>query len=589
MVTGTTTVSSSDLPHFFYPTKDTGIKCSDFEIVVNAIDFPTHRQATADESFYLILKPHLNTALLSHKVRCNGVGKATWLYSIYDIPEHARKHSWNKLFMTYAVFKDKEDCTGSGSDDEDVLQVFMLSIDLDGIATMENVATLRAVFSECVIVMSTGIQILMRFSGDYETGIRMLSALATLAEKLCPNLRYDRRCHFRDDGSVANHRNHPMRLPYGSKKSDGEEKVLCFIPKSGEIADVSHVFNTHDVEMPPLVITQENDEHIKDSPKKLLPKQKTMGSRKKRKNIFRGSEGYKYEEYDKIRQALTDCVLKGMNRAQAENEVASMPWLYHTERYLRRTLHKASLKCIEKSKLPREAVERIRRDTQLLTYRLGPSSLKRLKIQKSFYLGAQRAWAYEFLFYVPSMTREEAIEAFFKWPEFKKVRALSIAAIGEEAVREDLARLWDKFNHRDLIDNPYVNLQPVSRATKALVYRKARLLRKFKMAGIQEQLALSEPQTRTALSKLCEEGKLKKDGNNSGRVYSVVEEEEEGGCLCSPFDCRVPAISGMNRGVKSRSDCYGLDTAPTRHDIPHHKRFTEPIKRKIRSPVFLPL
>jgi len=579
MVTALATVGSSDLPPFFSQPRATGLLCTSFEKLENGLVFPTHRQTTPDEWFYEVWKPHLNSAALCHKVRCNGASDATWLHYLHNIPPIARKHSWNKLFMTYGVFK--ENCKSKGMDGEDVLALFMLVIDLDGIATLKDVAIIAAAFPDCAIIKSTGIQIFMRFAGDYETAIRMLSALATLAVKLCPHLRYDKKCHFRDDGSVANHINHAYRLPWGSCKSDGKEKVLSFLPKSGKIADVCNIFNMHKLEMPPLVVTKDDTLDIKDVAQNPLP---TVQKSVPRKKTFSGSEGIKHQEYDVIRQTLTDCILAGMSRTAAENEVASMKWTYHREAYLRRTLHKASLKSAEKSKLPASVAAAIRADMKEINFRLGPTSNKRTWCQKTFTLAAHRAWSFEFLFYQPDITMEEAIAAFFYRAEFKKVRTMSIAAIGEAAVRKDLENLWNKYFHPDLSDNPYVNFQPVSRATLALVLRKARLLGKFKMAVINSLLALSEQQTRAALAVLCAEGKITKDGNNNGRVYRVVQEEkieEEG------YDYRVPAICGSNMCSSIRSGCSGLDNEPTKHDFSPQTRFTEPIKRKIRPPALL--
>ncbi len=161
-----------------------------------------------------------------------------------------------------------------------------------------------------------------------------------------------------------------------------------------------------------------------------------------------------------------------------------------------------------------------------------------------------------------------------------------IAAIGKAAVVKDLETLWTKYFHPDLEDNPYVNLQPVSRSTLALVLRKARLLGKFKMADIKSLLALSEQQTRAALAVLCADGKILKDGKNNGRVYRAVEEKKKD-TEKESYDHRVPAICGSNIGNATRFGSSGLDNEPTRHDFSPQTLFTEPIKRKLRPPALL--
>ena len=258
--------------------------------------------------------------------------------------------------------------------------------------------------------------------------------------------------------------------------------------------------------------------------------------------------------------------------------VIATKWTYHSASYLRRTIHKGSLKSAEGKTLPTAVWQGIRKDMQQLTCRLGPSSLKRVKYQKTPTLQASRAWSFEFLYYQEGITLNEAIEAFFYRKEFEKVRKMSIAAIGEKAVMEDLVRLWNKYYHPDLADNPYFGLSPVSRSTVDLVYRKAQLLGKFKLSAIRKLLALSKSQTRAALSILCESGKLIKDGENSGRVYRVAKiNSSNKKRLC---DCIVSAMFGSNIDANDKSGMSyrnTWDSPPILHD------FSSPIRKSDRG------
>jgi len=163
-----------------------------------------------------------------------------------------------------------------------------------------------------------------------------------------------------------------------------------------------------------------------------------------------------------------------------------------------------------------------------LVLSVGPSSLKRMLLQKTRTVRATRAWSFEFLYYF-SLTLEEAIAGFFTWQPFEEIRELSVNAIGRDAVIEDLRRCWERFNQNPAkyARNPYSNLPLVSQKTLSLVRQKAHALGNFKMADIKKELpSLCATTIRVALKSIPDE--IIPSNEKKGRIYRAVKREEVG-------------------------------------------------------------
>jgi hypothetical protein len=568
-VTPAITATPDELPPFYVAPCINDISAYS-SIPLKGHDFGTHRETRADEWFACVCEELINSGHVTCDTRCNSAGRAPWRYPLHEIPEHAAKYQRNKLFMTYGVFKFKSECTGDGMDHEDIAFDPIRVIDIDGKATIEQLAIIAEKLFNVGLIKSTGIQCFMRSSEDWPTEARMCFAIGCYLETLVHPLYFDRGCHLNKDGSVGNHRNHAFRLPWGSCKPGGVEKVRSWLPHDKKLATVREVFTMLELEMPPLVI-RENITSLAIN-RVIEPTH--------RNNSKKYSESEKHEEYDRIRQELTDLVVSGTARLDAEKEVAAMKWKYHRPSYLGRTLEKAALKVSDGKRMPDVVWKGILEDMKELTYQLGPYSNKRRNFQKTMALFGARAWSFEFLYYQEGITLPEAIEAFFYRPCFKKVRDMSIKAIGEAAVREDLARLWNKYYHPDLINNPYHGLDDVSKSTLNLVLRHAKQLGTFKIGNICELVNLSKTQTRAALVTLCDEGKLTFIGKNRGRIYRVAKNAIAPEEACD--DYRVPAITGI-KTIDNRNSTMSIrnssESMPVLHDFTNQYRIPDKPKR----------
>lgn len=310
--------------------------------------------------------------------------------------------------------------------------------------------------------------------------------------------------------------------------------VRCWLPISGRLATVREVFDGLGLALP-----EKNEDAGLVEESQPAPADPLTGDRGTPANPTRGTVGAggtrggsfeaNYAEFDQIRQLLGDLLRQGVPRSEAEAEISAMRWKHHSRAHLKKTLPTVRPKgggSGDGKWLPDEEWKKVAADLKKLTFRLGPCSNKRTWYQKTWSVRATRAWSFEFLFY-HDMTVEEAIAAFLRWPEFQKIRQLSISAIGREAVVEDLRRCWETFNGAGYADTPFANLPKVSPRTVALVGRKADGLGKFSLGALRKGLSLSPTQTRAALGELCKSGKVVPEGKNKGRIYRVVRKKEE--------------------------------------------------------------
>ena len=100
------TAEPDELPPFYEAPRVNDIS-SYSTIPLNGYDIGTHRETRGDEWFACVCEELINAGHVTYDTRCNGAGRAPWRYPLHEIPKHAQKYPWNKLFMTYGVFKFK--------------------------------------------------------------------------------------------------------------------------------------------------------------------------------------------------------------------------------------------------------------------------------------------------------------------------------------------------------------------------------------------------------------------------------------------------------------------------------------------------
>jgi len=483
--------------------------------LVGGVDLPTHIESEGLNWFKAVCDVILKSPYRRHKTRVNLGEEATVRVPFDQLPKCFVKYAGNKTYFLPAVLKEMKYCTpkgkdstGKGMDHEDVLYDPIRVIDIDirkgqKPATTKQVGILAALLPDSALILSNGCQIYLASSEPWEIEATMLAVIGRfLARKT--GLVYDTSTHLRGNGTAANHRNHPYRAPIGACKNG---KVRSWLPRSGEMASVRNVFNALGLTFP--------SENAEESASADTPK--------KAKEPVSGSMAAQHLEFHKIREALTNLIKnEKLRRAGAEQEILGMKWEHHSRDGLKATLPTVRL-ISDTAALPDEVWASIRADLAELPCQLGPVSTKRWLRQQTKTVRAIRAWAFEWTYDMTSITCEKAMKLFFSDPRFAKIRQLSIAAIGEPAVREDLRRCWDKWYYPDYKKNPFKKLALVSKATLNLVRSKAKKLGKFKMAEIRKEIMrLSVRQIRQALQQLVIDGDLIPSGNTSGRKYEFV-------------------------------------------------------------------
>lgn len=487
--------------------------------LVGGVDLPTHIESEGLNWFKTVCDVILSSRYRKHKTRVNLGSRATVRVKFDELPKRFVENAGTKIYFLPAVLKEMQYCvkkgkgsTGKGMAHEDVLFDPLRVIDLDRKkggkpATTKQIGILAALLPSSALILSNGCQIYLASAEPWDVEAPMLAAIGRfLARKT--RLVYDASTHLRGDGTAGHHRNHPYRAPIGVCKNG---KVRSWLPRSGEMASVRNVFNTLGLSAPPK--------------RAAAPASATSVTRPpmKAKAPISGSMAAQRIEFHRIREALTGLIKnEKLTRADAELEILGMKWAHHSRDGLRATLPTVRL-ISDTTALPADVWASICADLAELPCQLGPVSTKRWLRQQTKTVRAIRAWAFEWTYYVPTITCDEAMDLFFKDLRFDKIRQLSIAAVGETAVRKDLRRCWDTWYHPDYAKNPYKQLARVSKATLNLVRHKAKKLGKFSMSDIRKEIMrLSVRQIRQALQQLVTDGELDPSGKNKGKKYVYV-------------------------------------------------------------------
>lgn len=504
---------------------------------VGGVDLPTHIESEGLNWFKTVCDVILTSPYRKYQTRVNMGGKPTKRINFDQLPKHFKKFAGTKIYFMPGVLKEMQDCvkegngsSGQGMQHADVLYDPIRVIDIDikkgqKPATTKQVGILAGLLPDSALILSNGCQIYLASSEPWESEALMLAAIGRfLARKT--GLVYDPTTHLRGNGTAGNLRSHCYRAPIGTCQNG---KVRSWLPRSGELASVRNVFKA-------LGLT--------------VRRKKT----KKAKGPVSGSMASRHLEFHKIREALTNLIKnEKLKRTDAEREVLGMKWEHHSRDGLKATLPTVRL-ISDTAALPDEVWASIRADLAELPCQLGPVSTKRWLRQQTRTVRAIRAWAFEWTYSQPSITFEEAMKLFFSDLRFAKIRQLSIAAVGETAVREDLRRCWDTWYYPDYKKNPFKKLALVSKPTLNLVRSKAKKLRKFKMAEIRKEIMrLSVRQIRQALQQLVIDGDLIPSGNTSGKKYEFVSPSKTQPMKPPPYNHTVSPNIGDKKMVKTPS------------------------------------
>ncbi|MBE2204573.1 MAG: hypothetical protein IAE94_09580 [Chthoniobacterales bacterium] len=452
----------------------------------------------------------LSTPYKSYCSRVNGGKKATIRLRFDGIPGYCQKHLDKKIYFTPGVFRDTEWDTPVGPmSHEDVVYDPIRVIDLDmpedgEPADVDHIKLLGSLLPDSALILNNGCQIYMESGENWESEARMLSVIGNyLADKT--GLFYDTTTHLKMDGEVGRHRNHCYRAPWGSCQRG---KVRSWLPASDKMATVREVFTALGLSLPPV---------------RPVPPRASRGTTPRKStsaNVPKGSKAAQIQEFLAIRHRLTQLVrVDNLTRQDAELEILSMPWAHHARPHLEKTLPTINL-VGDGDRVPDDVWKSICADLVELPMQLGPVSNRRRLVQKTKTVRAMRAWSFEWL-YAYHDCKEEAIEAFFTQPHFGKILQLSIAAIGKDAVIEDLGECWDRWWSPNYKKSPYAGLAPVSDKTLNLVSHKAKLLGVFSSSDIRRLIIrLSERQIRQALELLSRDGIITPfGGSTKGRKY----------------------------------------------------------------------
>lgn len=161
-----------------------------------------------------------------------------------------------------------------------------------------------------------------------------------------------------------------------------------------------------------------------------------------------GSLSENYSEFSQILKTRVSLMKQGLTRSQAEGRILSMEWEHHTSSQLQVALQQRPAwvgKGRDGKALSEEEFQSLSNDFALhQNYLISPPPRIQRKLQKTWTLAAHRAWSLNF-FYASKMDAEECVTAFFAWPAFATLRALSLKALPRQAIEDDIRGCWAKF------------------------------------------------------------------------------------------------------------------------------------------------
>ena len=524
----------------------------------------TIREVSPMEWWTTVMAGILNSPYRSFSSRVNDGSRATLRKPFDSIPSVCMKNLDQKNYYMPGVLRDvpispgrygKKNYERGGQKHEDVLYVPFRVIDLDvpkdkggniigKCATQLHIKFISGLIPGCPMILSNGLQIYLTASEPWSVEALMLAQIGSYLAKVIAGclseLEYDSSTHIKGKGTAADHENHAYRAPWGVGING---IVRCFVGVNGRIPTVREVFDMLGLTLPQVdeKIEEVKEEEMNDK-RGTKPASSTIkGTGRKSQS---GSKAAQTQEFLEICNCLTQLVKgSGLSRADAEREVLGMTWEHHSRSGLSENI--GSIKLFgDGSRIPDKEWNAVCEDLKETLFNLGPVSTKRNLCQRTKTIRALRAWSFEILYYEKDINREEAIEAFFYRQEFATIRRLSICALGEEKVREDLAECWDRWWHPDYRNTPYKKMSDVSPKTLNMVKYWASKLGTFTLAKLKKQMIrFSERQLRSALALLAKDGTVKPIGGNKNRKYQFMNNPNPKPRK-SPSNVIVPPING---------------------------------------------
>lgn len=397
------------------------------------------------------------------------------------------------------------------------------------VATDEQIQLGCDLCPDAGLMVANGYQLIFRPSGTWEETIGDLVAIGEfLAGKT--GLIYDRACHVRQDGSAANHKNHANRT--GGKAARAGREVYLLAPQNQNQRICT---TTEAVKMLGLVskpaTRQANQPAERDNKKHPAPSESYSASRLAASHSvgIDGSMAPQRSEWMRVLDLWCEGIYThGRPREAVEQEIAGMRWDHNSGKGTLERLAKLAVYSGtgDGKRLTDEQWAAVCADLKTLTGRVGPTSKKRVKMQKTGTLRANRAWSLEFLYIYKhdpglNMTLAEAIAGFWSWEDYKTIRELSMAALRSvEAVNEDLKRCWDRWS--DAVQGD----EDISKRQIAWIFEAARSFKNqfFTRKDIEVASGKSYRMVQRGLKELIAVGKVVQVGKGRSARYHAAGE-----------------------------------------------------------------
>ena len=251
----------------------------------------------------------------------------TRLISAAKVPEYCLGLESEKLkiYASYSTLK-------GGMKEKHVDYSLLRVIDLDGVASDQDLEVISRMFPDCPLIRSNGIQVFFHSTGDWERDAPALAILGEEAQKRT-NLTYDRSCHLRKDGTAGDHQSHAYRVPFG-----WSHKRKCavegYLPLSNGLCTPQEALEALGLEVPKAkkeAITAPSRNQNREGSKPVS----TRRTIRLPQEEGSGSLSSNYSEFSEILKTRVALMKKGLTRTQAEDQILQTKWLYHPPEALR--------------------------------------------------------------------------------------------------------------------------------------------------------------------------------------------------------------------------------------------------------------